>query len=347
MSHNRFALLLLSISILLLMSGCNYNYYRGLELEEQGRYEEANIEFHRAYTSSPNDEDFQDAYRRTAVKTTEDLLERYEIYIKEKKYRMAYKRLEKANTLTPDNPTVREEMKKWYRILLAGKIDLVKLQAMNNQIPLTDQIVLEIRFNTPNITRRLEAPIDYQSNIFSVEDILYDPPQNLLMLYSINSIGVKLVNNATRRSQFKKFIDFRIPVLVDVQGELAPNGSELTPVEDFYPISSIKTAQESEFWYPSPGIRYSLQLNDSEIVVNSTNKKTDFLPQMLYINRADQRYFLDFGDLQLAQRKQGGLWTFRRVVTEDRGYLKELEKNLMLHPYFYYREGGYPYVIAD
>lgn len=346
MSINRFALLLLSFSILLVTSGCNYNYYRGMELEEQGRYEEANIEFHRAYTSSPNDDDFQDAYRRTAVKTTEDLLERYESYVKEKKYRMAYKRLEKANTLTPDNPRVKEEMKKWYRILLAGKVDLVKLQAMNNQIPLTDQIVLEIRFNTPNITRRLEAPIDYQTNIFAVEDILYDPPQNLLMLYSINSIGVKLVNNATRRSQFKKFIDFRIPVLVDVQGELSPNGSSLTSVDDFYPIGTDKNYQNPDFWYPAPGIRYSLQLNNSEIVVSSSNKKIDFLPQMLYINKADQRYFLDFGDLQLAQKKRGGLWTYRRVMTEDRGYLKELEKNLILHPYFYFREGGYPYVLA-
>ena len=348
MKNNQVALFTIGLCLALFaVQGCNYNYYRGMELEELGRYEEANIEFHRAYTSSPDDEDYKAAYLRTAAKTTEDLLERYERYKKEKKFLMAFRRLEKANTLTPDHPTVQAEMKKWYRILLAGKLDLVQIRSLRNQLPLSDQIILEIRFNTPNITKRLEAPVDYQSKIFSVEDVLYDPPQNLLMLYSINSIGVKLVNNMTRRSQFKKFVDFKVPVLVDVQGNLSPNGKELTPVVRSYPFDLLTGGEQRTFWYPRAGTRFSLKLDQDRILVNSSVKQTDFLPQMLYINKADRRYFLDFGHLQLAQRRTSGVWTIRRNVTQGREYLQELRKNLILNPYFYYREGGYPFVVMN
>jgi len=348
MRRINFYRILLTITLLIVLSfvfcGCNYNYYRGLELEELGRYEEANIEFHRAYTSSPGNSDFRDAFKRTAIKTAEDLLERYEKYKKEKKDLVAFRMLEKANSLTPDHPTVQTELKKWYRILLAGKVDLLQIRSMSNQIPLSDRIILEIRFNTPNFTRRLEAPIDYQTRTFSIEDVLYDPPQNLLMLYSINSIGVKLVNRATKRSRFKKFVDFKIPVLVDVKGALAYNQAELVSVEEYYPFQLLKSRENPSFWYPRPGTRYSLTLESDRISVNSSTNQTGFLPQILYINRADRRYFLDFGHLQLAQKKVGGLWTFRRNLTEGREYLNELRNNLIFNPYFFFREGGYPFV---
>ncbi len=347
MNRFRFVLSIIASLSLLTLVGCNYNYHRGLDLEKLGRYEEANIEFHRAYTGSPGDEDFKEAYFRTAAKTTEDLLERYEKYVKEKKYPMAFQLLEKANTLTPDHPKVQEELKKWYRILLAGKVDLTEIRSLSNQIPLTDQIVLEIRFNTPNITRRLEAAIDYQTKIFSIEDILYDPPQNLLMLYSINSIGVKLVNNRTKRSLFKKFIDFKVPVLIDVQGVMKTNGQELTPVQQFYPMERFEFYKDNPFWYPSRGVRYSLKLDDDVIRVNSSIRHIDFLPQIIYTNKEDKRYFLDFGYLQLAQKKLGGMWSFRRNVTPGREYLDDLKKNLILNPYFYYREGGYPFILDN
>ncbi len=345
--HYRFGTICVAGLIILLLQACNYNYYRGVELEKQGRYEEANIEFHRAYTGSPGNTDYREAYQRTALKTTEDLLERYDKYVKEKKYLMAFRRLERANSLTPDHKRVKEELTKWYRVLLAGKLDLTEIRSMSNQIPLTDQIVLEIRFNTPNITRRLEAPVDYASKIFSVEDVLYDPPQNLLMLYSINSIGVKLVNKTTRRAQFKKFVDFKTPVLVDVQGKLTEGNNGLTPVARFYPPELVKSYANNPFWYPTTGVRYTLSLDGNKIHVNSSNNHIEFLPKILYINKEDKRFFLDFGHLELAQKKMGGLWTFRRVVTKEREYLQQLEKNLILNPFFYFREGGYPFLKRD
>lgn len=338
---------LLIMFFLILLSGCNYNYFRGLELEKDERYEEANIEFHLAFTQSPNNQKFRDAYLRTAEKTTIDLLARYEIYVKEKKYVIAFQRLQQAQTLSPDHPKILKELKKWYRILLAGKVDLVQIKSLRNQIPLTDQIILEVRINSANITRVLEAPVDYQTHTFSVEDILYDPDQDMLMLYSINSIGVKLVKNSTGQKRFKKFVDFKTPVLVEVQGNLAASDSELTPVEKYYPLNSLNAHNDKQFWYPSRGIRYKLLLDKDRVRVNSSVKRFGFLPQILYMNKKDRRYFLDFGVLELFQKNIGGLWSFRRSISEDRQYLRNLQKNLMLNPYFFFREGGYPFVYGQ
>ncbi len=328
------------------LQGCNYSYYRGMDLEEQGRYEEANIEYHHAYTQDPDDSDFRDAYLRTAAKTTEDLLNRYDKYVEQKKYFLAFRRLQQAQALSPDHVRIKRELKKWYRILLAGRVDLVQIQSLHNQIPLSDQIVLTVRLNTPNVSGRLEAPVDYQTKTFNVEDILYDPPQNMLMLYSINSIGVKLVNNKTGREWFKKFIDFKTPVLTNVQGSLQAVNEQLTSVDRFYPVDLLNRSAEKDFRYPSRGIRYTLVLNGSHIDVKSSVRYIDFLPQILYMNRKDRRYFLDFGHFQIAQKKVGGLWSFRRTVFENREYLYDLEKNLMLNPYFFFREGGYPFKFA-
>lgn len=337
----------LLVLVAIIIAGCNYNYHQGLKLEKEGRFEEANVEFHRAYTSSPNNEDFKDAYLRTSVKTTEDLLLRYDQYVHEKKYFMAYRRLEQARTLTPDHPRIIEEQKKWFKILLAGRVDLVQIQSLKNQIPLTDEIILSIRINTPNVSRRLETPIDYQNKTFSVEDILYDPPQDLLMLYSINSIGVKLVDKSSGREDFKKFIDFKTPAPVKVQGTLESSENGLTPISEFYPVDTLKNANSSSFWYPSRGIRYSLLLDRNEVKVETSEGHIDFPPQMLYINRKDRRYFLDFGQLQLAQQRRGGNWSLKRVVNEDRVYMDDLQKNILLNTYFYFREGGYPFVKGD
>lgn len=336
-------LILLSILAVWLQS-CNYNYYRGMELEAKGRFEEANIEYRRAFTNSPGNEKYREAFARTAERTTTDLLDRYQKYLDEKKYRLAYRRLEQAQALSPENLIIKNELKKWFRILLAGRVELAQIKSLRNQIPFTDQIYLEVWLNSPSVSRVLKASVDYQTQIFSVDDILYDPPQNLLMLYTINSIGVALINNSSGQKRFKKFVDFKTPVLVKVQGALQDAGNDLMPIADFYPIDKLKLSSSQLYWYPARGIRYSLSLHGNKIEVDSSVSKIDFLPQILYINRKDKRYFLDFGHLQLFQKKTGGLWSFRRIVNEERAYLSDLKKNLILNPYFYFREGGYPFV---
>jgi len=335
----------LILMIGLVFSGCNYNYHTGLQLEAEGRFEEANIEFHRAYTRSPGNDKYKDAYHRTAQKTTEDMLIRYEQYVKEKKYAIAYRRLEQARTLSPHHPRIDLELRKWYRILIAGKLDLIEIKSLNSQIPLTDQVVLTVRINSPNVVRRLEAPVDYQTGMFYVEDILYDPPQDLLMMYSLHSIGVKLINNSTESERFKRLVDFKTPVLIEVRGDLTGTDEGLVAIDNYYPVDLLSQSNSGDFWYPSRGIRYALLLDANKIQVSSSVNKIDFLPHMLYINKKERRYFLDFGNLQLAQKKTGGAWSYRRFIDEKRAYLRELQKNILLNTYFFYREGGYPYVV--
>lgn len=328
-----------------IITGCNYNYYTGMKLESEGRFEEANIEFHRAYTRTPSNKKYKEAFQRTAHKTTEDLLIRYEQYVKEKKYSIAFRRLEQARTLSPMNTRINLELKKWYRILIAGKVDLVQIKSLSNQIPLTDKIELTVRINSPNALRRLEAAVDYQTGIFHVEDILYDPPQDLLMMYSLNSIGVKLLNNSTESERFMRFVDFKTPVLIEVRGDLIGTDEGLIGVEQYYPVTLLNQSNNGDFWYPSRGIRYALLLDKTEIKVSSSVDRIEFLPYILYINKKERRYFLDFGNLQLSQKKTGGVWSFRRLIDNKRVYLDDLQKIILLKTYFFYREGGYPYVV--
>jgi tetratricopeptide (TPR) repeat protein len=335
------------VGLFLLIGGCSYHYHRGLELEAQGQFEEANIEFHRAYVQSPGNASYKTAYLRTAALTTEDLLERYDRYLRDKQYRLAYRRLEQAQGLTPDHPRIDEEMKRWFHVLLAGRIDLAEIQSLQHQIPLADRIELVIRLNTPNVIHRLEAPINYQNNTFSVEDILYDPPPNLLLMYSINAIGVKTSDNRGGGEQFRRFVDYKTPVLTDITGRLSATDSEMIAVDSLYPADLLRRSISSRFLYPTRDIRYSLELDGSQIRVSSKDGDISYLPQLMYSNRRDRRYFLDFGHLVLSQQQIGGSWAIRRVVTDERDYLKDLQRNILLNTYFFYRDGGYPFVLTD
>lgn len=354
------------------LAGCNYNYHQGKELEKKGRFEEANVEYHRAYTLSPGDSDYQDAYRRTAEKTSNDLLKRYKKYLEEKKYHLAFKRLQQAHDLTPKSEKVKQELAKWYRILIAGKVDF-KFQSLKNQVPLADYMVLEIHFNTPTPSRRLKASIDNTTKTFMAEDVLYDPPQNLLMFYTLNAIGVELENskdillptvvtqqnketgksgtdgkrllrNQYGGNKFQKFVDLRTPALVDIRGKLKTNGEKTTPIQNLYPFESLKKSNGEDYSYPVRGIRYVLYMDDEKIRVRSSSRYIHFLPQMIYLNKKSKRIFLDFGNLEVVQKQSGGQWFFRRNVTKGREYLKDLKKNIILNPYFYYNEGGFPFV---
>ena len=348
----------------LLLQGCNYNYYQGSILEKEGRFEEANIEFHRAYTRSPNNEDFREAYLRTGAATAMDLMKRYRKYLKEKKYHLAFHRLEQARTLMPRDPEINREMKKWFRILIAGRIDF-QFHTLRNRVPLADKMVLQARINTFNPNRPLKAAIDNRTRVFSVEDVLYDPPQNILMFYTLNSIGVNLITNnrflkdtageltieklnrTVLSDQFQKFVDFRTPALVKIRGRLNMKEKPLRPVDQMYPNDLIRKANNMQYAYPSREVRYSLRLDDDVVNVESSEGHISFLPQILYMNRKNRRFFLDFGHIEVLQIQASGLWKIRRIVSEERAYMKDLKKNLLLNPYFYFREGGYLFRLVD
>jgi len=345
----RQVLFFLLVSVLTL-PGCNYHYHRGQILENQGRFEEANIEYHRAFTQTPTDDEFKIAYHRTADKVAVDLMLRYDMHVKNKKYNLAYELLLKAQGLSPQNEKVVAEYPKWYRILLAGRVNFI-FKSLKNQVPLSDEMELQIHFNTPNQGRKLIGKIDNQTQSFFIEDVLFDPPQNLLMFYTINAIGVNLISKAVvsgnpqaqafTSRRFMKFIDLRTPALVKIDGQLSTDGQTQVSIEDGFPADQIAAANSEQFKFPNREIRYSLSLKNKAISVKSTSNYIHFLPQMLYMNKSTNRMFLDFGEIEVYQPKMGGFWYFKRFVSEDRKYLVDLKKNVLLKPYFYYKEGAY------
>ncbi|MCP4295615.1 MAG: hypothetical protein GY786_08420 [Proteobacteria bacterium] len=340
--------------LLLLFTGCNYNYHRGLELEKSGKFEDANIEFQRAYTQSPDDGEFRAAYLRTAKLTSADLMLRYQRFLKAKKFDLAFRKLEQAHALTPGDSLIRSEKKKWFHILIAGKVDF-QFKSLRKQIPLTDRMELQILFNTPDPAKRLVAKIDNQTQTFSVEEALYEPPQNLLMSYTVNSIGVRLAGNyagfssgrSMSNGRLQKFIDFRTPLLTGVEGSLELHENGLVAIEKRFPYELISKSNSDKFQVPRRGERYSINLVDGKVVVQNSGNSINFLPQMLYVNKVNQRIFLDFGNLQLFQGKGSRIWSYRRLVRKERTYLQDLEKKLLLNPFFYFREGAFPFVKAE
>ncbi|OGG93719.1 MAG: hypothetical protein A2508_08530 [Candidatus Lambdaproteobacteria bacterium RIFOXYD12_FULL_49_8] len=329
--------------VALALAGCNYNYYQGKELEEGGRFEEANIEYHRAYTSDPGDEDYQNAFERTAEQTTEDLLLRYQQYLDQGKMEIAYDRLKKAKNLSPNHPVVLRELRRWTSVLIAGKVDF-SFESLKSQIPLADEMELLVRINTSDPQKILDAKVDNRTHIFAVEDVIYNVSQKDLIFYSLNSIGIKLSKKTSHDARFIKFVDVKIPYPKDVNGSLDSLGDDLKPVEQIYPLEELSRSAAPEDWVASRGLVYSLELKGDRIWVESSNGNIDYLPQLLYINNQERRIFLDFGKLNCIQRRRGGFWTFKRVIEPERQYLKELRTNLMYFPYFYFREGAYAFV---
>lgn len=340
----RRAILWFSVLVLAL-SGCNYNYYQGKKLEEEARYEEANLEYKRAYTSSPGDDDFQEAFERTATKTTEELLLRYQRYINEGKMDMAFGRLTQAQTLTPHHPVVLQELRKWTRVLVAGKVEF-QFESLKRLIPLAEKMQLVVRLNTADPRKVLIAPIDNQTKTFAVEDLIYNVSQKDLIFYSINAIGVHLQKSGERDKRLVKFVDFRIPIPQDVTGSLDSLGQTKQDVGSLYPANVLAQAAAPEPWRPSRNLSYSLKLKGRSIAVESSNQKIDYLPQLLYINAEDRRIFIDFGVLECVQKRQGGLWSYRRRPSPERAYLADLKNNLVFTPYFYFREGAYHFIPA-
>jgi len=336
----RFLLLILGLASL---ASCNYNYYQGQRLEDMGRFEEANLEYRRAYTSSPFDEDFKSAYLRTSELTSEDLLVRYQQYISEGKMDLAFARLQQAKNLTPSHPLVTQELRKWTKVLVAGKVNF-SFKSLKRLVPLADDMSLMIRINTANPQKILTGRIDNLTKTFSMEDVIYNVSQKDLIFYSINSIGVGLKKDGQSEIRFIRFVDLKIPYPKDVSGSLTSLGTELKPVDQVYPLPSLQSAASTTDWVGHRGLSYSLALSDKEIKVQSSNGKIDYLPQMLYINHEERRIFIDFGVVHCFQRKLGGAWTFKREIDPKREYLEQLKHNLALSPYFFYREGAYPFV---
>jgi hypothetical protein len=225
------------------------------------------------------------------------------------------------------------------------KLDFFTPQAVT---AIADEIRLAIRFNTPNPGEVVEAEIDVDDGVFFVENLLYDRPDELLTYYSINAIGLSLVQGKTLVKQFTnrefvRFINFRTPVLEAPPGAMRLNtAAQLTPIGDTRKALPGATADQV-FAAPKPNPRYRMALQGNRIVVSSPDGRSDFTPRFLYINKQDRRLLVDFGRYTVKLNDDTRRWELARLPLSENDYFPLLSQNLALQPYFYYRDAVLAY----
>jgi tetratricopeptide (TPR) repeat protein len=326
--------------LLFTVAGCSYHYSRGQGLEAKERWEEAMIEYRLAYVEDPKDPDYSAALERTSKRVAAENFERYQTYLAGKEFWKAYARLSDAARQDPSLEPVKAEQHKWIRVLLAGKVNL-SFESLRSNLSLADEIKLVARFNTPTPGQAVEAEIDLDNGIFFVEDLLYDPPDQLLTYYTLNSIGVNLVQAKSATHQFTsseqvRLINFRSPLLEKFEGTLA-FGESGGPRPVLQHRRSINDRPEKRpYWFPPVNTRYSPRAEGNRIQVVDEDKRTDFLPRFLYLNRASRRLFVDFGHYEIFQDPQSRRWGITRLALREQDYFRALSRNVALQPYFFY-----------
>jgi hypothetical protein len=344
--------MLAAVLLALGAAGCSLKYAEGQSLERQGRWEEAMQAYRDAVIDHPGDPDYRAAWERSKKVVARDNLERYKAFLANKAFRKAYARLLDAAREDPDYAPVQQELAKWQRVLVGGQVQF-HFDTAQTDITLAQQIQLKVRINTPNPGETIDADVDIDSGTFFAEDLLYDRPNELLTLYSINSIGVELTYGRTRIKQFttkdfRRFINIRTPILDNLTGTLdVQTGGTLRPVAaQRATLPQVPLAQQPSV--PPSNPHYSLHLEGTRIVVTTPPgaPPPDYTPRFLYINRADDRVFVDFGRYLVTLPARGQRWTLGRLPLVGDDYFPRLARNIALQPYFFYREGVFAYVPA-
>jgi hypothetical protein len=197
------------------------------------------------------------------------------------------------------------------------------------------------RFNTPNPGATVEAEIDLDTGIFFVEDLLFDPPDQLLTYYTLNSIAVDLVQTATAGRQFSsteavRLINFRTPVLERFDGTLRiESGGDLHSIRE-HRESVASQGVKRDFWFPPVNVRYSMAADGTRITASNESGRTDFLPRFIYPNRPSRRMFVGFGHYEILQDPISRKWGITRLPAPGEDYFELLSRNVALQPYFFY-----------
>jgi hypothetical protein len=298
------------------------------------------IEYRLAYVEDPKDPDYVAALERTSKRVAQENFERYQTYLAAKDFWKAYLRLADAARQDPGLEPVRAEQRKWLRVLVAGQVSL-SFDSLRTNLSLADEIKLVARFNTPNPGQVIEAEIDLDNGIFFVEDLLYEPPEQLLAYYSLNSIGVNLVQGRSLSHQFTsseqvRLVNFRTPLLEKFEGRLDfAGGAELLPILGHR--DAIRDPPEKRpYWFPPVNSRYALRAEDHRVFAADPKARTDFLPRFLYLNRQSRRMFVEFGHYEIFQDPESRRWGITRLPLQERDYFRALSRNVALQPYFFY-----------
>jgi len=343
--------LALILAVLPGLIGCSYYYSRGQALEAEERWEEAYIAYRLAYVDDPKDPDYKAAVERTSKVVARENFERYQTYLAAKEFRKAYARLADAARQDPELQPVRAEEGKWIRVLIAGQVKL-SFDTLRSNLTLADEIKLVARFNTPNPGQTTEAEIDIDTGIFFVEDLLFEPPDQLLTYYTLNSIGVNLIQTATQGRQFSsteavRLINFRTPVLERFDGALIlEQGETLNRIQDHRAAIS-DPERKKDYWFPPVNMRYTMSVDGTRIVATNEVARTDFLPRFLYVNRPARRMFVGFGYYEILQDPISRKWGITRLPLQSQDYFDVLSRNVALQPYFFYHGRAVEFLERD
>ena len=321
------------------IAACSFHYDQGLELEQQERWAEAAIEYRIAVVENPDDPEILAALTRMNVLVAQENFETYQHYLKKKEYHKAFRRLETALIQNPEFGEAHKEMRLWWHLLITGKVEL-EFNRFSSNLRLAEEMVLQVRINTPN-GKILSGNISSETGIFFLENIVYRTNPKQLAEYTINSIGLKIKRKSSLgyvRSEFNKFINFRVLSPLQVSGDI--NSSFLkTPQNVLDHRHALLTDREAFVtWHPPRLVSYELKFAGDLIKVISKSNRSEFAPDILYLNNSDQRANLDFGVYQLKMNGSGQKWSIRRKAyrTSEDDYYYGLSSNLSLNRYFYY-----------
>jgi hypothetical protein len=302
---------------LLLLVSCNYNYHLGKKLEEQGKFEEASVEYSRAYLKSPSNEKYKTAFERNAVKTVAVLKDTYKQQIQNQNFFSAYTVLEQALRLNTQDSFFGAEQKKWYFVLLAGNIQFPKGREISGAV-FGDKIYPVIQFQSPKSKRKIEAVIDINGDFF-LEDLLYNPMDEDYVRYTIDTIGFKYLpfqnsnNDIVDEDSFAYFflINFHTPKLTQHQGYFTDDNS-----------AKKITLEKQNYWSPRRGITYTSRVENKGIIIESSSPEISFLPFAFF--KKQQRIFLDFGSIRLKKQQGTFLWEIAQL---SKSQIKQVLKN--------------------
>ena len=334
-------------SFFLFLASCNYNYYLGLQLEEKELYEEANIEYQRAYIQDPYQQEFKEKFLFTAKKTSQNLLQRYYKKLQQKEYFNAYQLLRRTVTLTPNEKNVQEELKKWQQVLIAGRINL-QFVSFPYKIGKIEKVNFIIQFNTPFTQRKISAIVHPTTGIFYVEDVLYNPTDSLYLFYSINRIGIERVLPETVSfisDENIDFIRFKTPVLNSSSGSLQHKLQKsifltVDTVEKF-----LQKQENLPLWFPPSNIEYQVLLNPDGVKVDSAVERGEFLPQQIFFSSRYNTVFLNFGAYEVKYIEDKSIWGINRTYNDTSSFIQELYKYFLLYKYFVDIDSAYPILL--
>lgn len=319
-----------------LLASCSYHYDQGQELEAQGRWEEAAIEYRIAYVDDPEDVEIREALERANLKVADDNFRRYQHYLQEHKFAKAYQRLEAGLAQNPNHSGFQAERPHWTRVLIAGRVHF-EFQKLRGAFRLADEMQLQVQINTPS-GALLTTELINDTGLFFVEDLNYQHPPEFLTRYSLNSIGLRMKRRTATgflRRNYQRFINFRELAPLAVQGKLK-NGSTETRVIQDHSERLQETSLLTAAWVPPRLLNYQLQLNDTGIQILGT-PRLEFAPELLYLHQTQQRAFVDFGTYRVELNPETERWGIvREPATPATDHLPLLARNLALNPYLYY-----------